>query len=701
MKTLRPTPPSGRASRRITVGISTLSIGALLALGAVTPAAAATGDPAESSTQFVTASGLNLSLADLAGSYASAPSGPASSSTAFDAAVYGALTDEIALLGGNLARVPLVYDASVPQGVLSVNQSDIVGFSSTPSAMLSSAANGAVDPVTGAFTELSTGGSTVNLASAFDALGVSPATREILSQIDLQVGTAASQANAGSYTAASGDYRLDGLSLQLTSPLLQQLPTLINAALEEATVLAEAALEAVAPGGIIPLPAGTIPDIPVGIGTLQLGDVTLQVTAPNFDNVVSDVMNAPGGVVVVSDDGIATVNLNTGEIFIDLALLYGGGVNGLGANTEVFTSPNMAAISNAVANALSKTTGLFANGVVNALHATQLGMSVDVGFRVAPSSSVAPELSGMLVASGTLTGSGSLDDFANGTSVFSSSLAQESGLPSCARYEVVFGFPVCVLTSNLAVGGAILVINAAVPTIIPPAIAVVAGPLMAALQDAEAQVIAEVDAVVASVYQRITSAFDWLMPTLARVVVNEQPAIGDLGAGSFTVRALGVTLLPTFPFSSHAHIGLASSTVLAFADPSVDITQPEVRAGDALTITGAGWNPAGSQVTLSFVDAANAPVGAPFFATPAPDGTITTSWTVPTGTADGVLTLTASQDGLERTDTVNVHTPVVPPTPVDPKLPSTGSEPVLPLGLAGLGLLAVGGALLATRLRRS
>lgn len=699
MKTLRPTPPSGRASRRITVGISTLSIGALLALGAVTPAAAATGDPAESSTQFVTASGLNLSLADLAGSYASAPSGPASSSTAFDAAVYGALTDEIALLGGNLARVPLVYDASVPQGVLSVNQSDIVGFSSTPSAMLSSAANGAVDPVTGAFTELSTGGSTVNLASAFDALGVSPATREILSQIDLQVGTAASQANAGSYTAASGDYRLDGLSLQLTSPLLQQLPTLINAALEEATVLAEAALEAVAPGGIIPLPAGTIPDIPVGIGTLQLGDVTLQVTAPNFDNVVSDVMNAPGGVVVVSDDGIATVNLNTGEIFIDLALLYGGGVNGLGANTEVFTSPNMAAISNAVANALSKTTGLFANGVVNALHATQLGMSVDVSFIAAPNSAT-PNLNNLVVATGTLTGSGSLDDFANGTSVFTSTLAQAPGLPSCAR-PTSPPFNICLAPTSVIVGGAILAINTAVPTIIPPAIAVVAGPLMAALQDAEAQVIAEVEAVVADVYQSITSAFDWLMPTLARVVVNEQPAIGDLGAGSFTVRALGVTLLPTFPFSSHAHIGLASSTVLAFADPSVDITQTEVRAGDALTITGAGWNPAGSQVTLSFVDAANAPVGAPFFATPAPDGTITTSWTVPTGTADGVLTLTASQDGLERTDTVNVHTPVVPPTPVDPKLPSTGSEPVLPLGLAGLGLLAVGGALLATRLRRS
>lgn len=53
---------------------------------------------------------------------------------------------------------------------------------------------------------------------------------------------------------------------------------------------------------------------------------------------------------------------------------------------------------------------------------------------------------------------------------------------------------------------------------------------------------------------------------------------------------------------------------------------------------------------------------------------------------------------------MNVRTPVVPPVPVDPKpgLPKTGAEsPLLPLGVAGLALLAVGGALVATRLRKS
>jgi len=616
--------------------------------------------------------------------------------------VFAALGDNVALLNGGFGQVPLVYDPSVPQGLLSVGQSDIAGYSSAPSEMASLAAEGAIDPATGAFTELSSGGSTVNLDAAFDALGVQPVTRQVLSQIDLEVGTVASQAVAGAYTGASGDYRLDGLSLELTSPLLQQLPSLINVALEGATVLAQDALELVAPGGVIPLPAGTIPDIPVGVGTLQLGDVTLTVTAPNFDNVVSQVMSTPGGVIVVSDDGLATVNLNTGGITIDLSLLYGGSVDGLPANTEVFTSTNMATISNAVANALSKTTPLFANGVTSALHATQLGMSVDASFVMAPNS-LTPNLNNLTVATGTLTGSGSLDDFATGTSVFTSSLTQAPGLPTCARATIPNPFPpftpVCPLSTSTVVGGAILAINTGVPTLAPPAIAVVAAPLMAALQDAEDVVIAEVDAVVADVYQRITSAFDGLMPSLARVVINEQPLVGDLGPDSFTVRAVGVTMLPTFFASSRAHIGLASSTVLAIADPSVNIVETEVKAGDPVTIEGAGWNPAGGQVTLAFTDADSAPVGAPFAATLAPDGTISASWTVPAGTPDGVLTLTATQDELSRTDAVNVRTPVVPPTPA---LPKTGAEsPLLPLGVAGLALLAVGGALVATRLRRS
>ena len=150
----------GRRARPAAVGLTAVGLGALLAVGFVAPATAAVGDPAESSSQFLTVSGLDLSAADLAGTYASAPGGPASSTSAFQAAVYGALADSVALLGGGLGQEPLVYDGSVPEGLLAVAQTDIAGYSSSD--LLSAvAANGAVDPATGAFTELASGGSTV------------------------------------------------------------------------------------------------------------------------------------------------------------------------------------------------------------------------------------------------------------------------------------------------------------------------------------------------------------------------------------------------------------------------------------------------------------------------------------------------------------------------------------------------------------
>ncbi len=695
--------PRGRSARGLTMGASALTASALVVLGAIAPASATTGDPAESSSQFVTVSDLDLSAADLAGTYASAPGGPAIDTAVFNAAAFGVLADNVALLNGGHAQVPLVYNASVPEGLLAVGQGDIVGYSESPDVLSSFAASGAVDAATGEFTEVSNGGSVVNLDAAFEGLGVQPVTRHILSQIELEVGTAASQAFVEAYSGASGNYRLDGLSLQLTSPLLQELPGVIDVTLQGATALAQEVLEAALPGGVLPLPAGTIPDIPVGVGTLVVNDASLTVTAPNFNGVVSDVMSTPGGVAMVSDDGIATVNLNTGEITIDLAPLFGGGMNNQPANTEVFTDANMAAISAAVANALSKTTPLFATGVTDALHATQLGMSVDVGFVMAPNSAT-PNLNNLTVAGGTLTGSGSLDHFANGTSVFSSTLAQTPGLPNCAR-PLLFG--VCLAPTSVIVGGAILGINTAVPTVAPDVIAVLAQPLMEALAEAENAVIAEIEPLVASVYGEITGAFDGLMPALATVVINEQSA-GDLGPDSFTVRAFGVTMLPEFPHTSRAHIGLASATVLAIADPSVVIAETEVQSGTTTAITGAGWNPAGGPVTLVFTNEAGDPVGDPFTAEVAADGAISASWAVPAGTPDGELTLTATQGELIRTDTVNVHTSVVPPKPgptPDPKpagdkLPNTGSDfPFLLLSAAGLTLLA-GGILLASRLRR-
>lgn len=688
--------PSTRRTRfpqRTVKGLSAVGAAALLAFGAVVPAHAAPGDPAEASAQFLSASGLDLRVADLAGVYASTPGGPATDAAAFDALVFAALTDQLALLSGGLGQIPLVYDGGVLGGLLSIAQTDIEGFAGTD-ALSALAASGAIDPLTGDFTELSTGGSTVNLAAIFDGLGVSSATRYILSQIDLQLGTAASQAGAEAYGAVSSDYRLDALGLELTSPLLAALPDVIDLGMQGATLLVGEAIDLLLPGGTITLPPGTVPDIPVlSFYTLELGAVTLTIAAPDFNSVVSSVMSQPGGVILVSDDGLATVNLNTGEIFIDLAELYGGSVEGLGANTEVFTSGNMAAISDAVGNALGKSTALFANAFLDALMATPLGVSIDVEL-VQGTNPLNPNLNGLTLITGTVSGAGSLKDFADGNGVFTAAVAQVPGLPTCAA-PLVFG--VCLAPTSTIVGGLVTAVNTVVPATMPTLAQAVAAPLVLALQDAADPIIAEIEAEVADVYAAITGAFDWLMPALAGVVINEQPAVGDLGPDSFTVRALGVTLMPNFPQTNAAHVGFASSTVIAFAEPAVDIVELEVIAGDPVTITGTGWNPAGGDVTLYFEDAAGDPVGAPFTATVAPDGSISSGFVVPEGTDAGVLTLFATQGDATRTDTVTV---------VQPGGESGGggladSGAALPLlpGAAALILIAAGAATLIARRR--
>ncbi|MFC7431476.1 MULTISPECIES: choice-of-anchor G family protein [unclassified Agrococcus] len=137
-------------------------------------------------------------------------------------------------------------------------------------------------------------------------------------------------------------------------------------------------------------------------------------------------------------------------------------------------------------------------------------------------------------------------------------------------------------------------------------------------------------------------------------------------------------------FTVPADVAANSLTISAVAtgecgdedDTDVEIDQPEslaltpdrVRGGDAVAIAGDGWA-AGSDVTVTFTDAAGAVVGEPVVITPDADGSIDGSFTVPAGTAAGVLTGTAAQGDDSSTDTVTVFvepTVVVEPDPVDP-----------------------------------
>lgn len=83
-------------------------------------------------------------------------------------------------------------------------------------------------------------------------------------------------------------------------------------------------------------------------------------------------------------------------------------------------------------------------------------------------------------------------------------------------------------------------------------------------------------------------------------------------------------------------------------------------------------------------------------------GNFTLTFTVPSGTAVGVYTVTASCGTLDQNATIEViATAVTPPPSTPPTLPRTGSN-LNGAGMVGAGLLAAGGlVLLASRKRRS
>lgn len=708
-----------------------MSVSALTILGVGAPAFAVESTPSESESQFLEASGIDLTAPELAGTFATSE-GYVEDVAYSEGSAFSGISDRVRLLNGplgHLARVPLVNNDVRSNGLVSVGQSDIVGYSHTPTSLEALAANGAVGPVTGDFTEVISGGSTVHLASMFDPLGtdilqeLDEHSVGILSEINLQLGTAASRITDGSYSDPDAQYRLSDLRLELKSPLLRSLPDVVQGGMELATITAAEALELVAPGGTISLPAGTIDNIPlqvpigsrtIDMGTLAVDAAQLTVTSPNFNSVVSGVMGA-GEVVVTSDDGMAVVNLSTGAISIDLAgLLYGGDVNGLDPNTQVFTPENMSLISASVANALSKTTDLFLNPAFEAIKDVTVSVSADLS--VTGGDDLPSGLSGATIAGGTLAGSGTINEFAAGDSVFTSSLTQAPGLPSCLLKIVV-----CIIQTSTAVTATInLINNTVVPVVLPGVFAGLSAGIIEAIDFGRDEVIEAVQPEVEKVYGKIAGAFNGLLPKLADVVINEQ--IEDDGV--YLVRAVGITLLPNLHSSARAHLGFASSMVYAVADPAVEIVEDEVYDGDTIQVLGTGWNPepafvafatsgdgSGGQVELVLTDDDDEVVGDPILVDVDSAGGIETTMLIPKGTEAGILTLTATQDEFVRTDTVEVLNHAVPPTPVDPvnpaqpsgNLPVTGGSDssLLWFGGAAVLLLALGaGAVMLARARR-
>lgn len=695
------------ALRRAMMSMAALGVCSVVVLGASSPAIAASTDLAEADALFVDAGVTNPSASALAVASAAAPGGPASAAVTLDLSELSSLTDQLALVPGPSGNVPLAGGS----GLLTVNQGGAASLSSSPSTTEALAASGAIDPASGDFTGAISGGSIVNLAAGSDALGLSPVTRHILSQVDLEVGTVASRAAVEAYGAADLQYRLNDLGVSMTSPALTELPNAVDLALDGASSLAQDAIEALLPGGTVDLPAGTIPNLDIEVGGVQVGSVTVSsvkvgITAPDFTSVVDDALAMQSE--FTSDDGIATVNLVTGAIDIDLQALLGA-TDGLSPNTEVFTSANLTAISNAVANAINKFTPSLVDGVFAALTNIPLSMSADISL-VSTQEQIfgtTNPLFGLTIVSGTLTGSGTLSQFADGTATFSSTLSADPALPACLIESP--GIPPwippsCLFYTSTVLNPILGAANTYIASEFSGDIASIFQTIVSGLNSVRDDVRDTIVPVIGDALYDLAGAFNGVLPGLAKVVINEQwqstTSAGETSAG---VSAIAVYFLPTLQASSGARVALATSEVRVAPDPTL-VTGPEaLLPGESTKVQGAGWNPAGGPVTLVFTNAQGDQIGLSVEAAVAPDGSISIDWTAPVGSVAGTVTVTAAQGGIERTAEITVNAiPVPPARPIHGNgLPTTGAEQ--PLWILGIGaMLALAGfGAMALRARRS
>ncbi len=147
----------------------------------------------------------------------------------------------------------------------------------------------------------------------------------IITDLRLSLDAVSAQATAA-LTSASGDYRIAGAQLTLTSPAIADLKAKVASAL---LVVDNSLLDLSSDGGDLALSVGRVlnPLVAVTGSTVDV-DVTI---SNNIDAAVQSLLTEAYG------NGAVRFNLQTGTVTIDLEQLMGGSLNDLPPNTELLS----------------------------------------------------------------------------------------------------------------------------------------------------------------------------------------------------------------------------------------------------------------------------------------------------------------------------------------------------------------------------
>ncbi len=632
-RTLRRRRAAGGSIAGVTVGAVILA-SALVPTAANALDAANPNDPSVAQGQIIQLPAAllgGLDIAALGHTLTSNPAAPGSELGGLNVGLLEALNIDVGTL-----NVPLLTDGTTP-GLLRLGDLGAAqSFSSSPTQTQSIASSGtitsggAVD--TGAI-DGSVNPGTLELTDLFDQLAVAGLTDAVLDQASIGIGALASRAESNAGTVTS-EYRIADLNLDLHSNLVAGLSGTLASAIQ-GTVTPVSNLAG--PGGALTALTTTIvntinaiPDVPlVAAFTATGGTVSIAGLDTVGQTVTTQVLQTP----VENTTGSVLVDLSTGTVSVDLAKILvetgaGANLNTLPANTPVLSATTISAIQQGITSALTGTHPNSLNGKVSTilkstLDALQVTITVGVDLTV--------PLTGTPLVSGDVTVKGSLAQFA-GTATPVPTVATDITLAGL-NIGVLLNPVVATVTNAVATTTGPLV-NTALTSVIPlvqPALAALTGPVLTTLDP---------------VLQGVLS-------DIATITINEQPATGDIPGGSFTVRALGVNLLPAV--GGGVALDLGSSTVKAAAAAVAAIdAAPTVQAGTNLPVTGSGW-PANTQVSVQVTAPGGGIVNDPVPVTTDGNGAFTVDYFVPTATTVGTgYTVTATAGAVSATDTTEV-----------------------------------------------
>nr|WP_227993333.1 YPDG domain-containing protein [Pseudactinotalea sp. HY160] len=668
-----------------TASAAALSLGAIGLAGGFPPASAATGDESEAQARLIDGSLLSsldvTLLDDLLAAVTTEAGNPSDAGPNNGSVDVGALADNLAVDVGSIS-LPLIDDGA-NGGLLDLGVGAglgvLNGYAAAPNGQEAHAASGAVTGQ-GAIDVGESGDAMmarVDLTALLGQLGIDGLTDTVVDDLSIGLGALATTADQTAPDAATSDYEIAGAELTLHSPAVAGLSDTVTSVVDGAETAVNGVL---GPDGTVQgaLDALTLAPISIDLGiakvSVDLGSPDLNATV-DLGSVVDDVL----GQALTDADGIVGIDLSTGTITVNLAALHADGLNSLDPNTNILQTGEIDRITTAIANALGDLTDNLDAAIRDAVAGIDLTITLN------------PTVGGNLAL---ITIAGDVGISIGGT------VGDFLGLDGSAEpvVDVTTSVEVCLIGGLVCADLSPSLLETALEGTVTTLLSTVGGALEGVLDTAVGGLGDTVGGAVSGVLT-VLAPLDQVLEQIVTLTVNAQPTEldpaqeGDLGADSFTVRALSIALLPGA--LGGVTLDLASSSVHTTAlAPVADVTITAPTAGQAFTIAP---GETGADVTVS----GTGEVGADVTVTVGADEQATTvagddTWSVTvTDLGAGDHTATAAQDFDGATSTASVDFVVEAPADADsyePAYAATDAVPNQPATSAAPTFTDAGGA---------